>query len=259
MTGELLSIIGGLMLAMTRMGTVFALSPYFGAPFLPGLVRVFCAAGLSLLFVISEPALRDGGDWDRLLAGLPGELAVGALLSLGLSVAFWAAQMGGALIDYQLGFGLGGLADPGDPSSTPLLGRLYYYVALAIFLAVGGDRAFLAAAWASFRLLPPGSVLVGERTLAVMVSQAAGAFALGVQLAAPVLAAIFLTDILLGMVSRALPQLNPFFEGLPLKSAIGIMVVIGSLPAVGLAMRATFTGLTTSLVELLTSSPAAVP
>ncbi|HSW10152.1 MAG TPA: flagellar biosynthetic protein FliR [Bacillota bacterium] len=259
MTEELLGAIAAVILVMTRIGTVFALSPYFGAPFLPGMVRVFCAGALSVLFVISEPALRAGGGWDRVLSGLPGELTVGALLSLGLGLAFWAAQMGGALIDFQLGFGLGGMADMGDQAPTPLLGRLYYYVAVAVFLAVGGDRAFLSAAWASLRLLPPGGALLGEPTLTAMMGQAAGAFALGVQLAAPVLAAIFLTDILLGMVSRALPQLNPFFEGLPLKSALGIMVVMGSLPAVGLALRAAFTGLTASLVELMTSTPAALP
>jgi flagellar biosynthetic protein FliR len=259
MTGELLGAIAGVVLVMTRIGMVFTLSPYFGAPFVPGLVRVFCAGALSALFVISEPDLRLAGGWERLLSGLPGELAVGALLSLGLGLAFWAAQMGGALIDYQLGFGLGGLADMGDQAPTPLFGRLYYYVAVAVFLAVGGDRAFLAAAWASLRLLPPGGALLGEPTLTAIMGQAGGAFALGIQLAAPLLAAIFLTDILLGMVSRALPQLNPFFEGLPLKSALGIMVVIGSLPAVVLALRAAFNGLTTSLVELLTSTPVILP
>lgn len=250
----------GIVLVLTRVGTVFLLSPYSGLPFIPGMVRVSAALAVTGLLVIADPAARTAGALGPgpLGLGLLGEVAAGLLLVLGLGLTFYSAQLAGSVVDYQMGYGFAAVADPNQPSPTPMLGRFYYYTAMAVFLAMGGDRAFLATVWASFRLMPPGGVLLGEHLPLALGSRAAEALALGVQLAAPVLAALFLTDILLGTVARSMPQLNPFFIGMPVKALAGLLVLGGAMPAVAAVLRGGFFRLTSSLVELMSLVPPAI-
>lgn len=241
-----------LVLVSIRVGTIFAFSPYFGGPFVPGRVRLGLALAISLAMASVHPEpVPDAGEAPALALAVLGEVGTGVLLGLGLSLAFYSAELAGSVVDYQLGLGFAVVADPSQPAPTPLLGRLYYFVALAVFVALAGDRAFLTALWASFRVLPAGRAVLTDGAVHALAARAAAALVLGVQLAAPVLAALFLTDILLGMVARTMPQLNPFFVGLPVKTGAGLVVLIGALPALVAVLRLAFGGMADSLIGLL--------
>ena len=137
-----------------------------------------------------------------------GELIIGLTLGLGIVILFSGIQLAGQLIGRIGGMMLADVFDPGAGESVPLFSRFMFLTCLAVFLLIGGHRAVMAALLDTFTVLPPGSgsvpVHVGE-TFVLLVTQS---FSLGIRAAAPLVTALLLTTLVMGLISRTLPQLN---------------------------------------------------
>lgn len=221
------------LLMFCRITSFFVVSPLFAirqvpAPFKIGLgffvsLIVFLAGGLSL----SVPQ-----DATYLLYVIH-EVLAGLLLGYLFYLFFAVAQISGAFVDLQMGFGMANIIDPMTGTSAPLTGNFKYYLLLAVFLALNGHHYMLSALMDSYDWLP----FAGELYAAIaaggvteqLVRTFATTFLLGFQLAAPVLVAMFLTDTGLGFLAKTAPQFNVFVIGLPLKILVGLLVMMASL------------------------------
>ncbi|NLY51200.1 MAG: flagellar type III secretion system protein FliR, partial [Firmicutes bacterium] len=114
---------------------------------------------------------------------------------------------------------------------------LLFFLASIVFLSTDGHHWLLHALWTSWRLVPPGAQWGGPGLFEQIVRAATTMFVAGFQIAAPVVAALLLADLALGIVARTMPQLNIFVVGLPLKSFLGIGMVLLSLSAYGVLLR----------------------
>jgi flagellar biosynthetic protein FliR len=110
-----------------------------------------------------------------------------------------------------------------------MLGRWFELVATAVFLAIGGHRQVLAALLDSFAWMPPGHALVADGLFAAFVEILGQSFALAIRAAAPVMTALLLTTLALGIISRTWPQLNAFSLGFSLNALVAVAVLAVSL------------------------------
>jgi flagellar biosynthesis protein FliR len=220
-------------LVLARLSPLFVLAPLFSSKQLPGRVRTVIAVGLAIgLMPIAMHGQRMPLDVLPIAGLLIKELLVGLAFALSLSLLFAAISSAGSLLDVLVGFSFGAVLDPLTGNQSAVLSQLYGLVAIAIFVVTGGDAWVIKGLSRTFALIP----LTGAPDIA---SLAAGVravfttiFTVALEVAAPVLLAMVVTDVAFGVVSRVVPQLNVFGVGFPVKVIVGMLVVAASLPFV---------------------------
>lgn len=262
--GSDLAYLAALPLVGLRCLGTFAVAPLFGSRFVPAQLRV--ALGLLCGALLVPLALGAAGPLGRLAAGSawnplasPVEYALRCagemLLGLGvgyLALLFLAAvQVAGQVMDMELGFAMVNVLDPQFGFQLPLLGSFLNLLGVLVFLALDGHLLLLRAMRDSVLLLPPGGVGLAAGAGELLVRAFAAVFVTALKLAAPIVAALFLVSVALGIVARTVPQMNVFVVGLPLRIAVGIAVLLLSLPYLGAVLAPALGGVFETINRLL--------
>jgi flagellar biosynthetic protein FliR len=220
-------------LVLARVGPLFVVAPLFSSKMVP--VRARGVAAVALAVGLSPIALKDGKvPTDALsLAGLIGkEALVGFAFAFSIAVLFAAISVAGSFLDTLIGFSFGGLVDPVNGNQSSVLSQLYTLVGVMVFIAIGGDTWMIQGLTKTYDLVG----LTQMPAIGAMVGGAqhtfASVFVSAVEIAAPVLIALIITDAGFGVVSRVMPQLNVFAVGFPAKILVGFLIVAASLPFV---------------------------
>jgi flagellar biosynthetic protein FliR len=175
--------------------------------------------------------------------GAAREIFVGFCLGLVASAAFRAAEVAGRLGDTLRGANVAEILVPTTDERASPLGVLYLLLATIVFLQIGGVARLVEALLSSYQTLPIGGGLAApgaRRAGLVVVVASAKLIASGLALAAPVVVAMWLTDLALGLVARAAPSVPVYFVGLPLKGLLAIGVVLISLAMLQKALAGGF-------------------
>jgi flagellar biosynthesis protein FliR len=213
---------------------VWMVSP-LGGPRLPAPVR----AGLALLLAALASPILVGSTGAVAQASAPAlallfvrEVLVGLCLGFVAGAAFRAAEIAGRLSDSLRGANIAEILVPTAEERSSPLGVLYLLLATVVFLQIGGVPRLCDALFDSYRALPVGGGLdagSARQAAAIVTAASARLIASGVALAAPVIVALWLTDLALGLVARAAPQVPVYFIGLPLKGLLAVGLVLLSL------------------------------
>jgi flagellar biosynthetic protein FliR len=139
---------------------------------------------------------------------LAAELLIGVILGLGVNVLFSAFLLTGGIIGQLSGMSLGDVFNPGLDDNIPLFSHLLHLVAVATYVVIGGHRMLLGGLLDTFATLPPGAAALPGGLEQLLVGLLSESFQLGLRAAAPAIAALLLATLVLGLVSRSLPQLN---------------------------------------------------
>ena len=214
-------------LVLTRMTGLLAVFPLLGSEQMPLQLRAALAALMTtvILPVIPVPAAVPSGIPE--LAGLmASELAIGLLLGTVVAWIMEAVAFAGALIDMQVGFSFVQLVDPASSQSTSISGSLMMQMAALLVFVTGLHHHMILALVDSYRVAPMGQgVPLQTMGLVVLIGQL---LAKGFQLAFPVLAVLFLLDLILGISGKFMPQLQLLQLSFPVKIALG-MATLGLL------------------------------
>jgi flagellar biosynthetic protein FliR len=221
-------------LVLARVAPLFLLAPLFSSKSFPPRVRGVTAVALAI--GIAPVATRAVGDaaipsdvWG--LAALMGkEALVGMAFSFGIAALFAALSAAGAILDLSIGFMLGGVVDPLLGTQSSLLQQLYTMIGVLVFIAIGGDAWVIAGLARSYEAVPLLAWPQLDSITAAAQLAFSGIFASAIQVCAPVLLALIITDAAIGVVSKVVPQLNVFAVGFPAKIAVGLLLVGASLP-----------------------------
>jgi flagellar biosynthesis protein FliR len=227
----------GFILVLARISPLFVLAPLFSSNMVPARARGIVAVGLALGIY---PIATHAGDGQHIpldilpLGGLIlKELLVGLAFSFALAALFAAIQVAGSLLDTLIGFSFGALVDPITGTNGGVLNQLYALIGVMIFVVINGDAWVIQGLARSYEAIP----LADAPRLGTLVEGAQVAFSgiLGaaVQVAAPVMLAVLLSDVAFGLVSRVVPQLNVFGVGFPAKVTVGLVMVGAALPFLG--------------------------
>lgn len=219
------------LLVLLRCLSFYALGPLFGSRRIPNQVKLILAlVTAAALFPTVDPS-----DWrhETTLFGflllVVREVLLGALLSFVVSIVFAGIKMAGELAGLQMGLNISAVVDPGSGESS-LLGVIQEMLAAFLFVLMDGHYLLLRALGASLREVPPGGFPALEQLPALVVPLATGVLLITLQVGAPLVAALFLTDAALGLVARAVPQINVLVVGVQLKVAVGIFLLLLSAP-----------------------------
>ena len=150
--------------------------------------------------------------------------------------------LAGELIANVTGMQLAQTADPATGEAVPQLSRLLGLLVTAIMFAVGGHRFLIDAVLTSFRKFPPMSVSIDQTMLAMVVDQLAIAIESGLRIAAPVVACVLLTNIIVAIISRTVPQLNVLAVGLNINLMAALVVLALTIGSVGLVFETELAG-----------------
>ncbi len=225
--------LAGFILVLARVTPLFFIAPLFSSAMIPPRVRGIIAVGISIGLT---PIALKGQHIPTEPLALAGLVIQGMLVGLGfafaLAVLMAAVESAGAMIDVVSGFSYGSLINPINGANGAVVSRFYSLVGTLIFLLIGGDAWTLRGLGRTFQLVP---LTEGPRISSLVggaVQVFANVFTDALEVAAPVLVALLITDVAFGVVSRVVPQLNVFAVGFPVKVAVTLLAVAASLPFV---------------------------
>lgn len=217
-------------LLVVRSISFFAIGPLFVHQKVPPQIQALL--GVATAVVLYPNAAMVTGSGESTLFGfalLVGrEVLLGGLLGLAAAVVFAGIRFAGQLIGIQMGFAIANVFDPAGGPGTPLIGKLQELLAVLLFLLADGHHIFLRALALSTERVPPGGFPELASLPAFLLPMGTSIFVVAVQVGAPVMAALFLTDTAMGFIARAVPQMNIFLVGLPVKIFAGMTFLIAS-------------------------------
>jgi flagellar biosynthetic protein FliR len=228
--------VAGFMLVLARVSPLFLLAPLFSSKMLPARARGIVAVALTVaLFPI---AARTGAHRQIPLDAIPfaalllKELLVGAAFSFVLAALFAAVSAAGSLVDTLIGFSFGSLVDPVNGNQSTVMSNVYSLLGVAVFIAIDGDAWVIEGLARTYHSIPLlDAPQIGSITQGAQLAFA-GIFGAAVEISAPIVLALILTDAAFGVVSRVVPQLNVFAVGFPAKMVVGLTIIGASLPFV---------------------------
>ncbi len=230
---EPITILSVFFLTLARLLPIIVLAPFLGANNLPKVVRMIFGVSLAAIFLPQNLILIK----QQIPYGMPfiglmcKELVIGAAMGILAAAPFYIAQMSGSLIDHSRGSSSLQVNDPTTQSTTGPIGILYNYVLIALFYTLGGPFFFFEAVADSYYLMPVDALVHRDffNSSLPFWKQVYGygsyTMRLSVQLAAPALIGILLTDLFLGIANRLAPQVQIVFLGVSLKSWVGIALL----------------------------------
>lgn len=211
-------------LVLGRVGAVVGTAPLISGRSVPMQVKVALSVLVSLVLVAANAGRLAPvpETWSGFVAAVGLHVVVGLVLGFAAGLAFSALQMAGQLLGMQIGFALANEIDPVQGAQATLIDEVYAIMAGLVFLVIDGHHWLMLALMQSFDLVPldgSGFVLPTAERLALLT---AAVPSLALRMAFPVMAALLVTDVALGILMRIAPQMNIFSVGFPVKIVLGL-------------------------------------
>lgn len=207
---------------LIRVAGLTLVAPALDARFAPLPVRLLLAIAVALLVapVYGSLSTVPEGDWPQLLVPLCREAVLGLILGLTLLILVTGMRAAGQAISQFSGMSMAEMADPATGSGTSVLGELFALLATAVFLVTGGHRQLMAGLLDTFAWMPPGQVGFSAGVVGTLSEVAGHSLLLAIRVAAPVLLALVLTSLILGLIGRLAPEFNVLASGLGVNSLV---------------------------------------
>jgi len=245
------ALIAGFIWPFARIAALIATAPVLGNLGVPPRIRLLPALAVTVATAPPTGPAPAPDPWSGAgLALLVEQVLVGAAMGLAMRLVFTMVDVAGEIAGLQMGLGFATFFDPLHGAHTPVIAQFLGLLASLVFLAINGHLMMLSVLAESFQVLPltatpsAGGLIALARFGAVI-------FASGLMLALPVVVALLITNVALGMITRAAPQFNLFAVGFPVTILVGWVVLALTLPlAAPLFTQAFEEGLRMMLVPL---------
>lgn len=231
-TAELNTLLAAFLWPLSRILALVATAPLLGNPSVPVRVKLGLAVMITVLVMpLVEKSLPQIDPASGVgFAILLQQILIGIAMGLVMRVVFVAVEMAGELIGLQMGLGFAIFFDPHNSGQIDIVGRFLGVIASLAFLAIDGHLIMIALISQSFSTLPIGLEGMTNATFTTLANWGSEIFKSGLQLSLPVLTALLITNLALGVLTRVAPQLNIFAVGFPLTLSIGLLVMALSMP-----------------------------
>jgi flagellar biosynthetic protein FliR len=216
---------------LTRILGLLMVVPVFGHRSVPGRVKIGLGIFITLIVSPTLPPMPDVGlgSWHGLLI-LIQQFLIGLAMGFVMRVIFAAVEAAGEIIGLQMGLGFASFFDPQSAGQTLVLARFFNMLAVLLFLAVNAHLLLLGVLVDSFQILPISTQPLSTAGFYNVAAFGSTVFAVGLQLALPLIAILLMTNLALGILTRSAPQLNIFAIGFPITLGVGLIVLDITLP-----------------------------
>ncbi|HET7629073.1 MAG TPA: flagellar biosynthetic protein FliR [Bacillales bacterium] len=222
------------LLILVRVASFFAAVPIFSYRNIPAAAKIGTSVVLAWLMDVSlqpEPLPVDG----RFFLLLIKESIVGLSIGFIAMILIYALQVAGEFIDVKMGLAMATIFDPHTSVQAPVTGNFLYTLAILFLLSINAHYMLLDGIFYSYRLIPLETLSIhfGNGGAAELATEAlANMFVIAFQMSVPIVGTLFLVDVALGIVSRAVPQVNVFIVGIPFKVLVGYGVLLVTIPLI---------------------------
>lgn len=221
------------LLLFIRVSGLILPSPIFGRRNVPSRIKIAFCVLLTYLFLSAFPAPEQGIDAPSLIGYFlmcVKELLFGLSLGFILTMFFDLVYSAGQLMDMQIGFGMISVYDVQNNSQVPVVGNMLNAILLILFFGVNGHLKLVSIIYTTLQTIPVGHVRISADLATAAMAVFAESFVLAVMVAMPLLASGVVMEIILGVLIRAVPQINMFVIGIPVKIFVGLVVLAASVP-----------------------------
>ncbi|HCM88652.1 MAG TPA: flagellar biosynthetic protein FliR [Vagococcus sp.] len=217
-------------LIFCRISSFMVTAPGFSFKQTPSLLKIFISISLtiSVYSIIPEKIVIE--NIYIFIFFVIKEVLVGIALGFVVQLIFSTVEMAGQIIDFQVGFSMGSVYDQTIGIQGSNYGRLYYWLALTLFFVTDMHHIVIQNLLNSFEIVPLTQSSLGGNTVEGMVKLFSKVFEMSIMLASPVVLVAFVTDCVLGIVSRSVPQINVLMLGMPMKILISFFFLLLFLP-----------------------------
>ena len=239
---------------LIRVAGILAAVPAIGTRSVPLQVRIGLVVGLTVILfpVVSEQLRPLTFSFPQILPVMFTEFMVGMVLGFAIRFVMSAFEIAGELIGVQMGINLMSTLDPvAAAGQTPVVGQFMGLLTMLVFFAIDGHHLMFEALVASFHLVPPLHVHLSGFLVESVLKLGIGMFVLALKVGAPVMTALFIVTLGMGILGRSIPQLNVMLNNVPITIGIGLLVLGLSLPLVGSIAESNIQGLGPTLHGLL--------
>jgi flagellar biosynthetic protein FliR len=209
----------------------------FSIPFLSSTnIPVFLKVGLTMaVSVLVVPRLGPGavpaiGNPFQVIFGIACEIAIGLIIGFTIQVLFSGIQLAGQMAGFQMGLAIANVMDPTSSLQMPILAQFLNLFALILFLTLNVHHYFIRTMIDGFELIPLMGGQFSEDLFPLIMKLTANSFVIAVKIGAPVMVSLLLTSAALGLVARAVPQMQIFVISMPVKIVVGLVFLSLSLP-----------------------------
>jgi len=231
---EMFATIDVFIVVFVRVIGFFAVLPVMSGQNLPLPARLGLSLGIALLAFTADVVVLPDHQFTAIGFGflLIQEVLVGIIIGFVVMMLFSMFHFVGQLVDFQVGFMIASVADPFSQQQMPITGNFYYLLVSLFFITSGALHAVIAAFFDSFGIVGMGeAVILGNASLLYFVIDIIiSYFILAVRIAMPIIGSMMIVNIALGILVKAVPQMNVFVVGLPIKVLLGTIVIFLTLP-----------------------------
>lgn len=248
---ELQALLVSFLWPLARVAGLVAAAPMFGNMAIPRRIKALLAIAItvSLAPMVDAPGVEP---WSGAgLTILAQQFILGTAMGLAVRLVFTAVDVAGELVGLQMGLGFATFFDPQNGAHTPVVAQFLGLLTTLVFLAINGHLMVLTALAESFASVPVGHWITGRGVWLELARLGSVIFTTGLMLALPVVVALLVTNVALGILTRAAPQLNLFAVGFPVTIMVGWLVLGLALPHLApVLMQAFQTGLKAMVIPL---------
>ncbi len=214
------------MFIFARITSFIVVVPGFSHKALPNSAKIFLSLMLSLMVYESIPEIAIYEESLLFILGIAREIIIGLAMGYSAKLIFAAVEMAGQLIDFQVGYSMGAVYDPMSGATSSYYGRLFYWMSIMVFFMLNLHHTLLRSLMDSFSVAVPGQIGLNGLNLEGILYLFSYSFKMAFSIAAPMLIVLLVTDIVMGLISRSVPQINVFMLGMPLKSLLGMVMFL---------------------------------
>lgn len=242
------------LLVLVRLTTFFVAAPLFSMRTVPTIhkigfsffVALICYSTVTIDVLIAV-------DFNFILLVMK-EVLIGLALGFVAALILYTVQVAGGFIDFQMGFAIANVVDPQTGTQVPIIGNFKYTFALLFLLAVDGHHMMLEGIMRSYQLVAVDQFIVQDQNQAItqfIITTFTQMFLTAFQMAIPMVGALFLVTVALGITARTVPQLNIFVVGIPLKIFLGFIMLFITLPTFFYLLHKVFRQMIEAIGQLL--------
>jgi len=240
-------------LIFLRVSAFLVFLPVFDSNDIPLLFKAGLAltVSLSLFSITSVGDIRPLTDVIGFGVKIAGEIMLGFIIGLSVKLVFVGIQIAGQLAGFQMGFAIANVMDPVTSTEASIIAQLKNYIALLIFLVIDAHHSLLRALAESFEIVRPLGFACSTSVAGQIMRLTSNMFLIALKVGAPLMATLLLASVALGLIARAVPQMNIFIVAMPLKILMGLLFFAFALPLVASLLGQLFNGLAADILFIV--------
>lgn len=221
------------LLILLRVSALLMVAPIFGHRLFLARAKVGLAFMISLIVfpLVAEQGLQVPESFFPYAFMMVGEVIMGLILGFVVLLLFIGIQFAGQLAGLQMGFGIVNVIDPQSSEQVSIIGQFLNILAILFVLTIDGHHMILRGLVSSFEVVPlGGGIELKGVLLQKIVTLSSEVFIIALKISTPVLIALFMISVAMGILARTVPQMNVFIVGFPVQLGVGLAVLTASLP-----------------------------